>query len=41
MCYICKEKNKDKHAKDKKYRKLRDLFIIQRNIEVLCIVYVI
>ena len=25
ICYICKEKLEDKHAKDKKYRKARDL----------------
>ena len=24
VCYICKEKNEDKHADDKKYRKVRD-----------------
>ena len=24
ICYICKEEIKDKHAKDKKYRKDRD-----------------
>ena len=25
ICYICKEKFDDKHAKDKKYCKLRDI----------------
>ena len=24
VCYICKERFEDKHAKDKKYRKIRD-----------------
>ena len=24
ICYICKEKFEDNHAKDKKYRKVRD-----------------
>ena len=37
ICYICKEKFEDKHAKDKK----GTVVIMQQNIEVLHIVYVI
>ena len=28
ICYICKEKFKDKYAKDKKYRKVGTIVII-------------
>ena len=38
MCYICKEKFEDKHAKDIKYEKVTDHF---HSVEVLHIVYVI
>ena len=38
MCYICKEKFEDKHAKDIKYEKVTDHF---HYVEVLHIVYVI
>ena len=41
ICYICKEKFEKKYFKDKKYRKVRDHPIIQGNIKVLCIAYVI
>ena len=44
ICYICQEKFKDKHAKDKKYCKFVNLgttVIIQVNMEVLRIAYVI
>ena len=39
--YICKENFENEYLKDKKYRKLRDIFIIQGNMEVLRIAYVI
>ena len=42
ICYICREKIEDKHAKDKKYRKVKKFIVIkQENVEVLHIVYVI
>ena len=47
ICYICKEKFENKYLKDKKYRKvfivivIKIVVIIQGNIEVLCIAYVI
>ena len=41
ICYICKEKFENKYLKDKKYRKIRDHIIIQGNMEVLRIAYVI
>ena len=41
VCYICNKKFKDKHAKDKKYRKLGIIFIVHVNIEVVRIAYVI
>ena len=40
-CYICKENLRDKYAKDKNMVKLGIIVIIQGNIEVLCITYVI
>ena len=40
-CYICKEKFENKYLKDKKYCKIKDHVIIQENIEVLRIAYVI
>ena len=40
ICYICEEKFENKYLKDKKY-KLEITVIIQENIEVLCIAYVI
>ena len=40
--YICREKIEDKHAKDKKFWKVKEFIVIkQENIEVLHIVYVI
>ena len=39
--YICKITFKDKHAKDKKYCKIRTIVFIQKNIEVLQLQYVI
>ena len=41
ICYICKEKPENKYLKDKKYVKLEIIVIIQKNIEVLRIAYVI
>ena len=41
ICYICKEKFENKYLKDNKYRKVKIIVIIQRNIEVLGIAYVI
>ena len=41
MCYICKEKFENKYWKDKKVVKLEILVIIQGNMEVLRITYVI
>ena len=40
-CYICKEKLKDKYAKDKKYCKVRNHCYDTENTEVLRMVYVI
>ena len=40
-CYICKEKLRDKYAKDKNMLKLGIFVIIQGNIEVLRIAYII
>ena len=40
-CYICKEKFENKYLKDNKYRKVKIVVIIQRNIEVLGITNVI
>ena len=41
ICYICKEKFQDKHAKDTKYCKLWTIVITQGNIEAQHIAYVI
>ena len=41
ICYICQEKIENKYVKDKKYHKVRDIAIIQGNMEVLRIAYVI
>ena len=41
ICYICKEKFKNRYMKDKKYLKLEIIVIIQGNMEVLRIAYVI
>ena len=41
ICYICREKFENKYLKDKKYHKAKIIVIIKRNIEVLCIEYVI
>ena len=41
ICYICKEKFENRYIKDKKYLKLEIIVIIQGNIEVLRIAYVI
>ena len=41
ICYICKEKFKAKHTKDKNIVKLEIIVIIQENMEVLCKAYVI
>ena len=42
ICHICKEKFKDKHAKDKKHCKVLESIVIKHeNIEVLHITYVI
>ena len=40
ICYICREKFGNKYVKDKKYRKVKIIVIIQGNIEVLFMVYV-
>ena len=40
-CLICKEKFENKYVKDKNIVKLEIIVIIQRNIEVLRIAYVI
>ena len=40
-CYICKEKLRDKYAKEKNMVKLGIIVIIQGNIEMLRIAYVI
>ena len=36
ICYICKEKFEDKIATDKQYCEIRDHFIIQDIINVVC-----
>ena len=41
ICYICKKKFENKYVKDKNIVKLEIIVIIQRNIEVLRIAYVI
>ena len=41
ICYICKEKFENKYLKDNKYRKVKIIVIIQRNIGVLGIAYII
>ena len=41
ICYICREKFENKYLKDKNILKLEIIFIIQWNIEVLRIAYVI
>ena len=41
ICYICKQKFENKYLREKKYRKLETIVIIQENIEVLRIAYVI
>ena len=40
ICYICREKFGNKYVKDKKYRKVKIIVIIQGNKEVLFMVYV-
>ena len=41
VCYICRKKIFKKSAEDENYRKVRDIFIKQVNIEVQHIVFVI
>ena len=41
ICYICKKTIENKYMKDKKYRKLKIIVIIQGNVKVLRIAYVI
>ena len=41
LCYICEEKSENKYLKDKKYRKVKEIIIMLRNIEVQLIAYVI
>ena len=41
ICYICKEIFENKYFKDNKYRKVKIIVIIQRNMGVLGIAYVI
>ena len=41
ICYICKKRFEDKHAKGKNIVKLGTIVIIQENIDVLHIFYVI
>ena len=40
ICYICKEKLEDKYAKEKNIIKLEIIAIIQVNIEVVYIAYI-
>ena len=40
ICYICKDKFEDKYDKDKRYRNLETIVIMQGNAEVLNIAYV-
>ena len=41
ICYICEEKLENKYVKDKKYCKVEIIVVIQENINVLRMVYVI
>ena len=41
ICYICNKKLENKYLEDKKYRKIKIIVILQGNIEVLCIAYII
>ena len=41
ICYICEEKHENKYVKDKKYCKVEIIVVIQENINVLRMVYVI
>ena len=41
ICYICKEKFENKYLKDKNIVTLKIIVIIQENIEVLHLAYVI
>ena len=41
ICYICKEKLENKYLKNKKYRKVVIIVVIQGNIEVIRREYVI
>ena len=41
ICYICKETFKNKYLQDKSMIKLKIILIVQENIEVLCIAYVV
>ena len=41
ICYICKEKFENRYLRNKKHHKLDIIVIIQENIEVLHIAYVI
>ena len=41
VCYICEETSEYKYLKDKRYHKLEIIVIVQGNIEVLHIAYVI
>ena len=41
ICYICNERFENKYLKVKKKKKLQIIVIIEENIAVLCIPYVI
>ena len=41
ICYICKEKFEYNYFKDKRFHKVKIIFIIQENTEALSIAYVI
>ena len=41
ICYICEVKLENKYVKDKKYCKVETIVVIQENINVLRMVYVI
>ena len=41
ICYICKEKIENKYLKVTNFGKVRIIVIIQENIEVQCMAYVI
>ena len=41
ICYIYEEKLENKYVKDKKYCKVQTIVVIQENINVLRMVYVI